>query len=168
MLIKTIIKKIVSYVNCRKVMFIIKLNGRHNTVFLTLLNNKNPKILIVLLPIDQIVLALKFWILFLFWFCIFFSYFSFFSSAAGAAGWCWGIEFIFVCLLPFLALRALNWCFLPCPLRRRLALAFTRILLYASTKGGTYNISCISYRAWGTTSLTRASRIHILSFQNIL
>ena len=102
-------------------MFIIKLNGRHNTVFLTLLNNKNPKILIVLLPIDQIVLALKF-LDFIFILVLYFFFPIFpFSSAAGAAGWCWGIEFIFVCLLPFLALRALNWCFLPCPLRRRLA-----------------------------------------------
>lgn len=52
MLIKTIIKKFVSYVNCRKEFLRIKLSSRHNTVFLTLLNNKNPKILIVLLPID--------------------------------------------------------------------------------------------------------------------
>lgn len=101
MLIKTIIKKIVSYVNCRKVLFIIKLNGRHNTVFLTLLNNKNPKILIVLLPIDQIVLALKFLdFIFILVLYFFFPIFPFFPSAAGAAGWCWGIEFIFCLSAP--------------------------------------------------------------------
>lgn len=82
-------------------MFIIKLNGRHNTVFLTLLNNKNPKILIVLLPIDQIVLALKFLdFIFILVLYFFFPIFPFFPSAAGAAGWCWGIEFIFCLSAP--------------------------------------------------------------------
>ena len=80
-------------------MFIIKLNGRHNTVFLTLLNNKNPKILIVLLPIDQIVLALKFLdFIFILVLYFFFPIFPFFSSAAGAAGWCWESNlFLSVC-----------------------------------------------------------------------
>ena len=110
MLIKTIIKKIVSYVNCRKVLFIIKLNGRHNTVFLTLLNNKNPKILIVLLPIDQIVLALKFLILFLFWFCIFFPIFPF----SFCCWCCWvvlGNQIYFCLSAPLLGFQGLKLVF---------------------------------------------------------
>ena len=102
-------------------MFIIKLNGRHNTVFLTLLNNKNPKILIVLLPIDQIVLALKFLDFIFILVLYFFLFFLFFLLLLVLLGGVRESNLFFVCLLPFLALRALNWCFLPCPLRRRLA-----------------------------------------------